>query len=226
MGNMGVRKSQIIIVGLDNSGKSTMINFLKPSKYTQQEVEATVGFKLETFIKNNVKFTCFDMSGQSKYRTLWGNYYQDCEAIIFVVDAADELRFAVAQNELQLLLEDPSKCPLLLGDHVCRRARPRRAHPLLREQVRFAPRARSAEHCDAPRPRTDNRPPLAHLELQRSRRHRRQRGPQLVDRSAQAQMTWLIELSASVPRVPASHGQDLPFLLPSSLFLVFAFSYN
>jgi ribosome biogenesis GTPase A len=27
------KKSQIIIVGLDNSGKSTMINSLKPKKY-------------------------------------------------------------------------------------------------------------------------------------------------------------------------------------------------
>ena len=33
MGNFGSKKSQIIIVGLDNSGKSTMINFLKPERY-------------------------------------------------------------------------------------------------------------------------------------------------------------------------------------------------
>jgi len=33
MGNVGTKKSQIIIVGLDNSGKSTMINYLKPAKY-------------------------------------------------------------------------------------------------------------------------------------------------------------------------------------------------
>jgi len=32
MGGMGSKKSQIIILGLDNSGKSTMINFLKPKK--------------------------------------------------------------------------------------------------------------------------------------------------------------------------------------------------
>ena len=33
MGNsLGKKRSKIIIVGLDNSGKSTMINFLKPKK--------------------------------------------------------------------------------------------------------------------------------------------------------------------------------------------------
>ncbi len=31
-GSIGKKKSKIIIVGLDNSGKSTMINKLKPKK--------------------------------------------------------------------------------------------------------------------------------------------------------------------------------------------------
>ena len=30
--SLGKKRSKIIIVGLDNSGKSTMINFLKPKK--------------------------------------------------------------------------------------------------------------------------------------------------------------------------------------------------
>ena len=40
-----------------------------------------------------------------------------CQAIIFVVDASDELRFGVAQNELDLLLEhadiQKNKLPVL-----------------------------------------------------------------------------------------------------------------
>lgn len=109
MGNIGSKKSSIIIVGLDNSGKSTMINYLKPQKYKQQELAATVGFQVETFSKNKINFTVWDMSGQGKYRTLWEHYYKDSEAIIFVIDAADDLRFAVAQNELQELLAHPGK---------------------------------------------------------------------------------------------------------------------
>ncbi len=46
------------------------------------------------------------MSGQSKYRTLWEKHYADIDAIIFVVDASDELRFGVARNELELILEN------------------------------------------------------------------------------------------------------------------------
>ena len=44
------------------------------------------------------------MSGQGKYRDLWEQYYDQSEAIIFVVDAADQLRVKVAKNELELLL--------------------------------------------------------------------------------------------------------------------------
>jgi len=54
---------KIIIVGLDNSGKSTMINYLKPKKYQETELAATVGFKVETFSKSKINFTVFDMSG-------------------------------------------------------------------------------------------------------------------------------------------------------------------
>jgi ADP-ribosylation factor-like protein 6 len=48
-GGSKVQKAQIIIVGLDNSGKSTMINKLKPDKYQQVDIAATVGFKVEKF---------------------------------------------------------------------------------------------------------------------------------------------------------------------------------
>ena len=63
MGNRSNKKSHIIIVGLDNSGKSTLINFLKPKKYAEVDIAATVGFKVENFTKSKIDFTCFDMSG-------------------------------------------------------------------------------------------------------------------------------------------------------------------
>ena len=79
MGNLKSKNSDIIIVGLDNSGKSTMINFLKPKKYAETEIAATVGYKIETFSKSKINFTCMDMSGQGKYRSLWEKYYAKSE---------------------------------------------------------------------------------------------------------------------------------------------------
>ena len=62
----------------------------------RMDIEATVGFKVETFSKSKINFTCFDMSGQGKYRKLWEQYYDSAEAVIFVVDADDRLRISVA----------------------------------------------------------------------------------------------------------------------------------
>ena len=47
------------------------------------------------------------MSGQGKYRELWQQYYENSEAAIFVVDASDKLRIAVAKNELDEMLAHP-----------------------------------------------------------------------------------------------------------------------
>ena len=71
---------------------------------SEEEITSTVGFKEEEFVKDKIKFTCYDMSGQNKYRDLWQQYYSVAESIIFIIDAADKLRVQVAKNELDLLL--------------------------------------------------------------------------------------------------------------------------
>ena len=39
-----------------------------------------------------LNLTVIDMSGASRYRSLWEKYFQDAQAIIFVVDSTDKLR--------------------------------------------------------------------------------------------------------------------------------------
>lgn len=98
------KEARILLVGLDNSGKTTMIQHLKPQETSVMEVVPTVGFQVEEFKRKGVKFTIFDMSGQDKYRSIWENYYQDVQAIIFVIDCADKIRMCVAKDELDTLL--------------------------------------------------------------------------------------------------------------------------
>ena len=106
-GAFGKKKAKIIIVGLDNSGKTTLINYLKPPKEHIAEVTPTVGFKVESFKQEKINFTWFDMSGQGIYRSLWPEYYMEAQGVIFVIDSADKLRIAVAKNELELMMDDP-----------------------------------------------------------------------------------------------------------------------
>ena len=99
------REVNVLVLGLDNSGKSTLLTHLSPKKGDITEVAPTVGFSVEGFkmggrfhrriiarglcyVSDHVrklivcvglKFTCFDMSGQSKYRSLWERYYADAD---------------------------------------------------------------------------------------------------------------------------------------------------
>ena len=111
------KKSQVLCVGLDNSGKSTIINQLKPVKEKSAETQATVGFQVENFKYGKTRFTVFDMSGQGRYRNLWEHYYSDVQGIIFVVDSADTVRMCVVEDELKTLFShteiSSKKIPIL-----------------------------------------------------------------------------------------------------------------
>lgn len=98
------KEARILVIGLDNSGKTTLIHHLKPKKATTMEITPTVGFQVEEFSKNNISFTVYDMSGQGRYRSLWEHYYAEVEAIIYVLDSTDRLRMCVAKEELEQLL--------------------------------------------------------------------------------------------------------------------------
>ncbi|KAF7211704.1 ADP-ribosylation factor-like protein 6 [Nothobranchius furzeri] len=108
VGWLGLKKEvNVLCLGLDNSGKTTIINRLKPSNAQVQDIVPTIGFSIEKFKTSSLSFTVFDMSGQGRYRNLWEHYYKDGQAIIFVIDSADQLRMVVAKEELETLLNHP-----------------------------------------------------------------------------------------------------------------------
>ncbi|KAI8800350.1 ADP-ribosylation factor family-domain-containing protein [Cladochytrium replicatum] len=99
------KRANVLCVGLDNSGKSTILNHFKAEKIQPEEIVPTVGFNVENFsFRSKVRFTVFDMSGQGKYRDLWQHYFHDTDAIIFVVDSADRVRACIARDELESIL--------------------------------------------------------------------------------------------------------------------------
>lgn len=102
-------KVNILIVGLDNSGKTSIIEKMKMQTNRAKsggasEVTPTVGFNVDEFSKGSLSFTVFDMSGAGRYRNLWEQHYREARAIIFVVDSADKLRLCVAKDELDTML--------------------------------------------------------------------------------------------------------------------------
>eukprot|EP00899_Mesostigma_viride_P006581 jgi/Mesvir1/15924/Mv08248-RA.1 len=109
-------KAEILVIGLENSGKSTIVNTLRAEKARMLEIAPTVGFSIERLQLGRCQLTVMDMSGQPVYLKLWQCYYQDANAIVFVVDAADPSRLDTARGILQAVLEHPdtARRPLLV----------------------------------------------------------------------------------------------------------------
>lgn len=118
MGSLFSHQANLIIIGLDNSGKTAILNRLKqPNRIVPEETTPTIGYQKEEFSRDGVDFEVYDMSGEEKYRDLWTNYASKIHGIIFVVDAADRLRLNVAASELETMLEDkllPFDAPVLV----------------------------------------------------------------------------------------------------------------
>ena len=65
-----------------------------------------VGFNVETVTYKNLKFQVWDLGGQTGLRPYWRCYYQDTNAVIFVVDSADKERIEIAKQELEMMLQE------------------------------------------------------------------------------------------------------------------------
>ena len=62
----GNKTAQILILGLDASGKTTIINRIKTG--TNTVTVPTIGFNTEKFIYGNLTFSAFDLGGQDSIR--------------------------------------------------------------------------------------------------------------------------------------------------------------
>ena len=72
--------------------------------YTNYMYHIAVGFNVETVTFNNLKLQVWDLGGQTGLRPYWRCYYQDTNAVVFVIDSADRERLEIAKQELDLML--------------------------------------------------------------------------------------------------------------------------
>lgn len=116
-GILKVKKEQvnILVIGLNNSGKSTIVNHFKNPDERSSITVPTIGFSVErfqsepnqhpmltrfssvwfTFADQGVCFTAFDMSGVGRYRNLWEHHFKSCQGIVFVIDSSDRMRLGM-----------------------------------------------------------------------------------------------------------------------------------
>lgn len=65
-----------------------------------------MGFNVETVTFKNLKLQVWDLGGQSGLRPYWRCYYQDTNAIVYVIDSADRERLDLARQELEFMLQE------------------------------------------------------------------------------------------------------------------------
>lgn len=112
------REIRILVLGIDNAGKTTIVRKLcgKPI----DSIEPTLGFSIQTLeydlqsdgcadgcasSSTSYQLHLWDIGGQSTIRAYWRNYFEKTDGIIWVVDSGDRRRLRLVQKELNTILE-------------------------------------------------------------------------------------------------------------------------
>ncbi|CAI6010930.1 unnamed protein product [Closterium sp. NIES-65] len=101
----GNREMRVVMLGLDAAGKTTILYKLHIGEILS--TVPTIGFNVEKVQYKNVQFTVWDVGGQEKLRPLWRHYFNNTDALIYVVDSLDKERVKQAAREFQTIVSDP-----------------------------------------------------------------------------------------------------------------------
>ncbi|KAL8583322.1 hypothetical protein ACOMHN_057608 [Nucella lapillus] len=97
-----VTPSEILILSLDNAGKTTTLYKLKMGDDAPVPIPTILSNIEETLTPvKGVTFTFLDVGGVKAIRQLWIRQHKDCSGILFVVDSADRTRLEESREELQ-----------------------------------------------------------------------------------------------------------------------------
>ncbi|CAL1526313.1 unnamed protein product [Lymnaea stagnalis] len=115
----GGHSVQIVMVGLEGTGKTTLLYRLKFGQYTSSI--PTIGFNCEKVEvqegkAGGVTFTIWDIGGKDNMRPLWKSYLRSANGILFVVDSSDREGLEEARMELVKLVktQNPQNIPTLV----------------------------------------------------------------------------------------------------------------
>jgi small GTP-binding protein len=119
---------KIVIAGLDNAGKTSILTALDKKYDFQKDIvelapTIRVEYQTSSFLTNNVVW--WDMGGQEKYRKLYENkqdiYFAGTDLLLYIIDIQDEGRYETSLGYLDMILQNFQKqkmdVPLIISFH-------------------------------------------------------------------------------------------------------------
>ncbi|KAG6900726.1 hypothetical protein C0993_003752 [Termitomyces sp. T159_Od127] len=111
----------VIILGLDGAGKTTLLEQIKTlyndtPGLSPDRVAPTIGQNTGTITLPSSILQFWDLGGQRGIRSIWSRYYDDCHAVVYVLDAEDRERLGEGWEVFDTVLTAPQilGVPLLL----------------------------------------------------------------------------------------------------------------
>lgn len=112
----------ILILGLDNAGKTTFLEQTK-TKFSQgykgmnlNKITTTVGLNIGKIDIGGARLMFWDLGGQEELQSLWDKYYAESHGIIYLVDSVDTERIQESKQAFDKMLssENLDTVPLLI----------------------------------------------------------------------------------------------------------------
>eukprot|EP00127_Corallochytrium_limacisporum_P000265 Clim_evm12s9 gene=Clim_evmTU12s9 len=105
---------KIIIIGLDNAGKTTILYQICMHEVVM--TTPTIGSNVEEVKYKNINFVMWDIGGQETLRASWNTYFTGTRFVIVVIDSNDRERIHIAKSELYHMLahDDLKRAGLLV----------------------------------------------------------------------------------------------------------------
>lgn len=101
-GKLFNKEVKIIMVGLDDAGKTTILYKLKAG--VPVPIIPTIGFNVETIRHKKFRLSVWDISGINGLRKLWYHYMAGSVGMIYVIDSANEGRLPDNRECIKQLL--------------------------------------------------------------------------------------------------------------------------
>ncbi|KXN84213.1 ADP-ribosylation factor-like protein 2 [Leucoagaricus sp. SymC.cos] len=98
------KEMRVLFLGLDNAGKTTILKKLNGEDI--MSVSPTLGFNIKTFAHGKYTLNIWDVGGQRTLRPYWRNYFEQTDALVWVVDSGDRMRMRDCKEELHRLLTE------------------------------------------------------------------------------------------------------------------------